>query len=457
MKDIKQEIFRAYDIRGLVNQDFDEEWVELLGKACGTFFQQNGWEQAVIGHDCRQSSPAYQKALINGLLSTGTDVIALDMVPTPVFYYAIKHLGLNAGLIITASHNPSQYNGFKIWGGEGTIHTDEIQKIYSIMTTGKFNEGNGTVSFLNIVPGYLQALTAQIKLSRPLKIVVDGGNGSGGEICAELLRKAGAEVIELYCKPDGNFPNHHPDPTIEENIADLKAAVLREKADFGLGLDGDADRIGVVSEKGETIFSDRLLALFARQVLAAHPKATIIGEVKCSHLVFQDIKNHGGCPIMSATGHSLIKAKMRETNALLAGEMSGHIFFADRYYGFDDASYAALRLAEILSKTDRPLSSFWDSWEKTVSTPEIRFDCRPGQEKKIMELAHKTFAAEYKPPVLQQIDGVRLNFPDGWGLLRASNTQPALVMRFEANSPKRLQEIRSIFETQVQIWQTQTN
>ncbi len=456
MKAIQQEIFRAYDIRGIVDQDFDEEWVKELGRACGTWFQKNGWKQAVVGHDCRKSSPAYQTALIEGLLATGTNVVALDMVPTPVFYYAIKHLNCQAGVIITASHNPSQYNGFKIWGGAGTIHTDQIQELYATMRSGNFAQGKGTVSFLNIVPTYLQELTSQIQLAHPLKIVVDGGNGSGGKICAELLRQAGAEVVELYCEPDGNFPNHHPDPTIEKNIVDLKAAVAREKADFGVGLDGDADRIGTVDEQGRTIYSDRLLALFARQVLKKHPGATVIGEVKCSHLVYKDIADHGGNPIMAPTGHSLIKAKMRETNALLAGEMSGHIFFADMYYGFDDALYAALRLSQILSMTDRPLSSFWDTWQQTVSTPEIRVDCKAGQEKAIMELAKNAFCAKYDPPVLQQTDGIRLNFEDGWGLLRASNTQPSLVMRFEANSAERLEEIRGLIEKPVNKWLEET-
>ena len=413
MKAIQQEIFRAYDIRGIVDQDFDEEWIEQFGRACGTWFQKQGWPQAVVGHDCRTTSPAYQTALINGLLATGMNIVALDMVPTPVFYYAIKHLNCQAGVIITASHNPSQYNGLKIWGGEGTIHTDQIQRLYATMCSGLFTQGRGTVSFLNIVPSYLQELTNQIQLARPLKIVVDGGNGSGGKICAELLRQAGAEVVELYCEPDGNFPHHHPDPTIEKNITDLKVAVTREKADFGLGLDGDADRIGIVDEQGKTIYSDRLLALFARQVLDKHPGATIIGEVKCSHLVYKDIAEHSGKPIMAATGHSLIKARMRETNALLAGEMSGHIFFADNYYGFDDALYAALRLSQILSETNRPLSSFWNTWQPTVSTPEIRVDCKSGQEKKIMELAKNAFCARYQPPVLQQTDGIRLNFADG--------------------------------------------
>jgi len=450
MKEIKREIFRAYDIRGIVDKDFDGDWVEVLGKACGTYFLSLGYTHAVIGHDCRHSSPEYQKRLMDGLLSTGVDVTFLDMVATPLFYFAIKNLNLNAGVMITASHNPSDFNGFKVWAGESTIHTSEIQKIYEIMVGGDFAKGEGMASQLDIVPAYLEHLSERAKLSNPIKVVVDGGNGSAGLVCVELLKRLGAEVIPLYCEPDGDFPNHHPDPTVLKNITDLSKIVTEEKAHLGIGLDGDGDRIGVVDEKGHIVYGDKLLAIFARQVLEENPGTTVIGEVKCSHLLFKDIEKHGGKPLMWKTGHSLIKAKMKETGALLAGEMSGHMFFADRYYGFDDALYAAARLIEIVSKQpDMPLSSYLSDWPKTFNTPEIRMDCPEEIKFKVVSKAQAYFREKYN---IVDVDGVRIIFDDGWGLLRASNTQPVLVLRFEAESEKRLEEIRALIEQPLKKW-----
>ncbi len=452
MVPIKKEIFRAYDIRGVVDKDFDPDWVELFGKACGTYFTKRGYKDAVVGHDCRHSSPIYQKKLIEGLISTGINVIFLNMVPTPVFYYAIKKLNKKAGVMITASHNPPEFNGFKVWAGEDTIHTTEIEKLYNIMVSKDFVKGDGTANELDIVPDYIEELSKD-KISHPVKVVVDGGNGTAGEICSEILKRMGADVYSLYCEPDPNFPNHHPDPTVMENIQDLKNKVLEIGADLGIGLDGDGDRIGVIDEKGNVIYGDQLLAIYAREVLKEHKGAIVIGEVKCSHLLYQDIERHGGKPLMWKTGHSLIKAKMKEINAILAGEMSGHMFFADKYYGYDDAIYAAKRLIEIMSKyPNKKLSTYLEDWPKTYNTPEIRIDCPDSIKFEVVEKIKEYFKANVKDAEVIDVDGIRLNFKDGWGLVRSSNTQPVLVLRFEAETEERLKEIKEMFETQVKKW-----
>ncbi|PIE69140.1 MAG: phosphomannomutase [Deltaproteobacteria bacterium] len=451
MKQINQSIFRAYDIRGLVDKDFDEEWVETLGRACGTFFGKRGHSRAVVAHDCRLSSAAYQARMVQGLLDTGIHVTFVNMVATPLFYYAIKKLGFHAGVMITASHNPKEFNGFKIWEGESTIHTRDIQAIYAIMSQGDFIQGNGVATELDIEPAYLEDLASQTILERPFKVVVDGGNGSAGRTCVQLLERIGATVIPLYCEPDGTFPNHHPDPTVPDNVRDLQAAVLHHGAELGVGLDGDGDRIGVVDDRGNMLYGDKLLAIYAREVLKHHPKAVVIGEVKCSHLMYEDIARHGGTPIMWKTGHSLIKAKMQEAQALLAGEMSGHMFFADRYYGFDDALYAAQRLAEILAQQGaQPLSQRLASWPRTHNTPEIRMECPEGITFDVVRKAQDYFRKEGYD--INDVDGVRLTFKDGWGLLRASNTQPVLVLRFEAESEERLAEIRETIEGPLREW-----
>jgi phosphomannomutase/phosphoglucomutase len=450
MKPINQSIFKAYDIRGIVDKDFDGEWVETLGRACGTFFVSRGHKRAVVAHDCRHSSSGYQARMVQGLLDTGIHVTYVNMVATPLFYYAVKKLGFHAGVMITASHNPKEFNGFKVWEGESTVHTDDIQAIHSIMAAGDFARGDGMATEMDIEPAYLEELGAQTTLDRPFKVVVDGGNGSAGLVCVKLLERIGATVIPLYCEPDGNFPNHHPDPTVTDNVRDLQAAVLENKADLGVGLDGDGDRIGVIDEKGNIVYGDKLLAIYAREVLKNHPGATVIGEVKCSHLLYEDIARHGGNPVMWKTGHSLIKAKMKETGALLAGEMSGHMFFADRFYGFDDALYAAQRLVEILAqKNQLPLSEWLSSWPVTCNTPEIRMDCPEGITFDIVRKAQEYFRNDFD---MNDVDGVRLTFKDGWALLRASNTQPVLVLRFEAESEQRLAEIRQIVEKPLHQW-----
>lgn len=450
MKPTSPGVFRAYDVRGLVDVDFDPEWVELFGRAAGAFFLRRGQTQAVVGHDCRLTSPEYQARLAAGLASSGLDVVCLGMVPTPVFYYAVKALGRKAGIVVTASHNPPEFNGFKVWSGETTIHTDAIREIYDIMAAGEFVSGAGIVCEHDIKPAYVEHVVEQMVLPRPVTVVVDGGNGAGGLICAEVLRQCGARVIPLYCEPDGRFPNHHPDPVVLGNVADLAARVVAEGADFGVGLDGDADRIGVVDGAGRLMYGDQILALYARAVLANHPGGTVIGEVKCSHLLYKDIAAHGGEPVMAATGHSLIKSRMRETGAILAGEMSGHMFFADRYYGFDDAIYAAARLAEIVAAARVPLAEMLADWPVTVNTPEIRMDCPDAIKFAVVERAKAYFRERYEDMI--DVDGVRLTFPDGWGLLRASNTQPVLVLRFEAETQQRLDAIRKLIEEPVAGW-----
>ncbi len=453
MKEIKKDVFRAYDIRGVVDKDFDEEWVEVLGKACGTYFQDKGYKKCVVGRDCRHSSPAYQKAMIKGLTSTGMDVIALPMVPTPIFYFSVKHLKLSAGVMITASHNPPEFNGFKVWAGMDTIHTTEIEHLYDIMKKGDFKKGSGFVSEFNPIPVYLDEVANGIEIKNQVKVVVDGGNGTSGNIAKKLFEKLGCEVYCLYCEPDPNFPNHHPDPTVLENIKDLRQKVVEIRAHVGVGFDGDGDRIGVVDEGGNILYGDQVLAIFAREVLKQNPGAKIIGEVKCSHLLYRDIEKHGGIPIMWKTGHSLIKAKMREENALLAGEMSGHMFFADRYYGYDDAMYAAARLLEIISKQpEKKLSTYLEDWPKTYNTPEIRMECPDNIKFEVVEKAKEYFKTHAQGGEVIDVDGIRINFKDGWGLIRASNTQPVLVLRFEAESKERLKEIREFFEKPLKEW-----
>jgi len=445
--------FRAYDIRGLVDEDFDSRSVEDLGRACGTYFRQHGLTRAVVGRDNRHSSTEYQASIVRGLADTGVDAVMLPMVPTPVFYQAVSSLGCRAGVMITASHNPSEYNGFKVWTGEDTIHTHELQEIRQILESGEFETGEGVASELDPVEEYLQEITAGIQLRDPVRVVVDGGNGSAGNVCASLLERIGAEVIPIYCEPDPDFPNHHPDPTVMENIRDLRQAVLDNGAHAGIGMDGDGDRIGVVDERAGVLYGDQLLAIFARDMLRHHPGAYVIGEVKCSHLLFQDIQEHGGQPIMWKTGHSLIKDKMRQVGAKLAGEMSGHMFFADRYYGFDDAIYAAARLTEIMSRdVDKPLSGYLANWPETHNTPEIRLECPDSIKFQVVDKAVEYFKGLSGDFEVLDVDGVRINFRDGWGLVRASNTQAVLVMRFEAETEDRLREIREFFESPLQGW-----
>lgn len=448
MRPIESHVFRAYDIRGLIDVDFDAEWVYRLGLACGAAYREKGFLTAVVGHDCRKSSPGYAEALVKGITQTGVSVIDIGMAPTPFVYYAVKHYGLFAGVMVTASHNPAEYNGFKIWCGDSTLYTEGIAAIRDTMRNNVFPEGSGTVAKRDIFPEYLADVVSRVRIAKRLKVVIDGGNGAGGEYCARLFERLGAEVVRLFCDPDGSFPNHHPDPVVEGNMKQLQAAVRDAKADFGIGLDGDGDRLGAVDETGRLLFGDELLALFAREVLERKKGAVILGDVKCSHRLFRDVEAHGGKGVMCATGHSFMKAKLRELSAELGGEMSGHMFFADRWYGFDDALYAATRLLEIMAANGQPLSARL-AWPPGFVTPELHMDCPDTAKEAVVRKAREYFGARYET---LEIDGVRLVFPDGWGLVRASNTQPVLVLRFEAESAERLEEIRAIVETPLAAW-----
>ena len=441
-------VFRAYDIRGIVDRDFDEAWVRELGKACGAYFAGLRIEDVVVGHDCRHSSPAYHEALTEGLLASGRNVLSIGEVPTPAFYYAVKTLGRRGGVMITASHNPADYNGFKIWAGESTIHNEEIQKIRAIFEAGNFVSGRGVASRHNILPDYTADIISRFAPIRPVKVVADGGNGMGGPSCVEVLRALGADVVPLYCEPDGNFPNHRPDPVVETNMEALKARVREENAAFGIGLDGDADRIGVVDETGRLLFGDELLSLYARELLARKPGSVVIGDVKCSSRLFDDIREHGGKPMMWTTGHSIIKARMRETGAPLAGEMSGHMFFADGWHGFDDAIYGAARLTALFAAQDLPMSRL-PGWPPAFATPEVNLPCPDDVKFAVVEKAKAHFRSRHETI---EIDGARVVFPHGWGLVRASNTQPVLVTRFEADSPEALDAIRREMEDPLRRW-----
>lgn len=435
-------IFRAYDIRGIAGQDFDESWVEQLGKACGTRFLAAGETSAVVAHDCRLTSPAYYQALIRGLSSTGLDIIRIGMVPSPCLYFAVRTLHRHAGVMITASHNPSEYNGFKIWLGETTLFEEGIQDIRRIMERGEFAHGAGLISDMDILPAYVDDVVTRLGPCAPFKVVLDAGNGAGGPVCLEVLRRMGAEVIPLYCDPDGRFPNHHPDPVKEENMLALRAAVLEHKADIGLGLDGDGDRVGAMDSTGRLLYGDELVAIYARDLLSRHPGALILGDIKCSQRLFDDIIARGGQPEMCRTGHSVVKARLREVNGLLAGELSGHMFHAENWYGFDDATYSAARLLAVLTRLKLPLSAL-PGWPPACNTPELNLPCPDASKFDVVSRVQAHFRALYP---MSDIDGARVSFPDGWGLVRASNTSPSLVLRFEASTPAALARIRAEME-----------
>ncbi len=442
------EIFREYDIRGLAEKDFDKEFALLLGKVHGTAIAETGGRRVSVGRDCRATSDAYAEAVIAGFVAAGLQVYDLGVCPTPLLYFSLFHLDLDGGIEVTASHNPSEYNGFKICLGKDTLYGTQIQKIRAKMEKRQFREkAGGKLERFEILSPYHQHLLNDVpKLQRPLKVVVDAGSGAGGPVGPPLFRKLGCAVWEIACVPDGRFPVHHPDPTVPENLALLIEKVREEKADVGIAYDGDADRIGAVDEKGNILWGDELLILFARDVLKRNPHAVIISEVKCSQRLYDDIAKHNGTAIMWKAGHSLLKAKMKETQALLAGEMSGHMFFKERYFGYDDAIYASLRLLEILARSDRPLSALLDDLPKSVFTPELRVDCPDDKKFAVAEKATNYFRRHYD---VIDVDGVRIKFPDGWGLIRASNTQPALVLRFEASSTEKLNEYRAIIDSKL--------
>lgn len=444
---VDQNIFRQYDIRGVWGKDLTEEAVDAIGRAFSVYLKDSLKTDSItatIGMDARQSSPNIVGILKGALNSSGINVVDLGMCPTPLQYFSLFRLDVQGGIMVTGSHNPPQFNGMKLSLGRETLFGDKIQEISRLIKQGARTEGKGTLSGHDIVSEYKGYMRGGFQRLDGLKVVVDAGNGTGGLTGPDIMRALGAEVTELYCEPDGRFPNHHPDPVILDNLKDLIARVKSEKAHVGIGYDGDADRIGVIDESGGVVWGDKLMIIFARDILRENPGASIIGEVKCSQTLYDDIREKGGNPIMWKTGHSLIKDKMRKTGALLAGEMSGHIFFADRYFGFDDAVYASLRLLEILSRKGGPFSvrKLLEGVPETFSTPEIRVDCPDDRKFKVVEKVKGSFK-DY--PVID-IDGVRVNFPDGWGLIRASNTQPALVLRFEAKTPEALQRIRGFVE-----------
>jgi phosphomannomutase / phosphoglucomutase len=443
-------IFREYDIRGIAGKDLDEEKMERMGLAYCSFLRSKKHRTIVVGRDGRLSSKSYSRALIDGIVAGGLNVIDIGEVPSPVLYYALNVLDVDGGFMLTASHNPGNYNGLKIAVGHLTIFGEQIQKFRKVVESGNFKTTSKpvTITRMDLAPRYEKRILRDIKLKRPLKVVVDAGNGVGGVVAVPLFEAMGCEVIPLYCDVDGTFPNHHPDPTKKENLKALIRTVKKHKADVGIGFDGDVDRIGGCDDQGNMLSGDRLLALFARQILKEKPGATIIGEVKCSRNMYQDIEKHGGTPLMWRTGHSHIKAAMIDHKAQLAGEMSGHIFFKHRWYGFDDAIYSAARLLEIVAAGKKPLSAHLATIPEWPITPEIEIDCPDNRKFDVVKEATHYFQKELGLDVVT-IDGARVEFPDGWGLLRASNTSPKLIMRMEAETPARLKEIRKLIESKV--------
>ena len=452
-------IFREYDIRGIVGASLNDETVETLARAIGTFLKRHGSTRIAIGYDARESSPRFCDLLTDALNEVGCNVVLIGMVPTPVLYHTVFTRDVDGGVMITGSHNPPDHNGFKICLGKHTLFGSQIQEIREIAMSeppaSAGGEQRGRIERLEVLDNYISDIVSRVELGgcrsphevrasqtqpRTLKVVIDAGNGMGGVTAVPGYKKLGIELTELFTEPDSTFPNHHADPTVEENLRDLIAKVKETGADVGIAFDGDADRIGIVDETGRIIWGDELMVLFSREILKRRPGSTIIAEVKCSQTLFDDIEAHGGKPIMWKAGHSIIKAKMKETGAALAGEMSGHIFFEDRFYGFDDACYAGARLLEILSNTDRPLSQLLADLPKTFSTPEIRVDCPDETKFEVARRVGEHFAALGHQ--VNTIDGARITFENGWGLVRPSNTQALLVLRFEADTEENLTEIR---------------
>ncbi len=445
---ISPTIFREYDIRGVVDQDLTEEAVHLIGRGLGTMVRGAGGGRVVVGRDCRLSGERFAGRMIAGLLSTGVDVVDVGVVPTPLTYFAANTLDLDGLCMITGSHNPPEYNGLKVGVGKTTLHGVEIQNLRKLVDSERFARGAGRTRAHDIVGPYQKYVRENLRMGpRKLKVVIDAGNGTGGVVAVPIFESLGIEVVPLFLEMDGRFPNHHPDPTVEKNLVQLRAKVLEVKADLGIAYDGDADRVGAIDEEGRVLWGDQLMILFSRALLEENPGAAIVGEVKCSMNLYDDIARRGGRPIMWKAGHSLIKAKMKEEGALLAGEMSGHIFFAHRWFGFDDAIYSSARLLELVSHTGARLSALLSDVPRTYASPEIRLDCPDDKKFEIVRRAQDYFASRYDAIT---VDGVRVTFPDGWGLVRASNTQPLLVLRFEATDEKRLAEIERLVTDKVQ-------
>ncbi|RKH63108.1 phosphomannomutase/phosphoglucomutase [Corallococcus aberystwythensis] len=443
-------IFREYDIRGLVDKDLTIEVVELLGLGLGTMIRRKGGTSIVVGRDCRESSTRFRDALAKGLTATGLDVYDVGVVPTPLTYFAANTLPVDGLAMITGSHNPKEFNGFKIGAGKTTFHGPEIKELRRLIEAKDFATSNkpGKVTPFDIITPYNHFIRQTVKVGRKgMKIVIDAGNGTGGAIAVPLFEAMGFDVVPLFCEMDADFPNHHPDPTVVENLQDLIKKVKEVNAEVGIAYDGDSDRIGVIDDQGNVLWGDQLMVLFSRYVLKESPGAAIIGEVKCSYTMYDDIAKHGGRPIMWKAGHSLIKSKMKEEHAELAGEMSGHIFFKHRYFGFDDAVYASARLLEILTHEKQSMSQLLSDVPKTFASPELRFDTT--EEKKFAMVKRATEILRDAGHKVVDVDGVRVTFPDGWGLIRASNTQPILVLRYEASTEARVKEIQALIEKTV--------
>ncbi len=441
--EVSPAIFRAYDIRGVVDEVLTPDVVREVGKAFGSECEAQGQKRVVVARDGRLSGPALSEALIDGLMSTGRQVIDIGMVPTPVLYYATYKLETGTGVMITGSHNPPNYNGLKMMMAGASLYGEAIQRLYQRIAGHEVCTGEGTLESVGILDEYIQRVVGDIQLARPMKIGVDCGNGVPGLIAADLLRKLGCEVVEMFSEVDGRFPNHHPDPSKVENLQDLIRAVDEHKLQLGLAFDGDGDRVGVIDNTGQIIWPDRQMILYSRDILSRHPGAKIIYDVKCSRHLGQAIQEAGGEPEMWKTGHSIVKARMRETGALLGGEMSGHIFFKERWYGFDDALYTAGRLLEILSKDNRPVCDIFAELPDSLNTPELNVSFEEGEHFKFMaKLVQKS---QFPGAKVTTIDGIRVDFDDGWGLVRASNTTPSLVIRFEAENQQALERIQAQF------------
>ena len=439
---MNSEIFREYDIRGMVEEDLTDEVVTNIGRAVATYMVERGKRAAAIGRDCRLSSEHFRDLLVEAMVKGGLDVTDLGIVPTPLFYFSLFNLDADGGVMVTGSHNPPEFNGFKVAFDRTTLYGPEIQSLGSIIEEERFVRGTGSYSqYPHIVKDYYRFLRGNLKLDKRLRVAVDAGNGTAGVVACPIMEEMGQEVIPIFSDMDGHFPNHFPDPTVEKNMETLIKTVLDRGTDVGIGYDGDGDRIGVIDEKGTIIWGDYLMIIFAREMLKEHRGAAFVSEVKCSKNLYADIEKRGGKAVMWKAGHSLIKKKMKEVDAILGGEMSGHMFFADKFFGYDDAVYASLRLLEIMGKQSIPLSRFLSDLPKTYSTPEIRVDCPERLKFPVVQ----ALTAYYKQKfTVIDIDGVRVSQTDGWGLVRASNTQPILVLRFEADTGSALDRIQNM-------------
>ncbi|MEA1881481.1 MAG: phosphomannomutase/phosphoglucomutase [Candidatus Marinimicrobia bacterium] len=433
-------IFREYDIRGKVSDDFPPDVVERLGKGFGTFIKRGGGQEIALSGDVRLTTPSLIEQYKKGILSTGVDVINIGILPTPANYYSMFLLDVAGAVQITGSHNPPEFNGFKMSRNKKAVFGTSIQEIRSIIENKDYETGEGSEATYDILKKYKRMIAAKIDVMKPLRVVMDCGNAAGAICAPEIFKNLNVELTELYCDVDGTFPNHHPDPTVEANLADLVNRMKTGDYDIGIAFDGDADRVGVVDETGEVVWADQLMALFLPEVLEEGDE--ILYDVKCSQALEEMIVKYGGKPVMWKTGHSLIKQRMSELNCKLGGEMSGHIFFADDYFGYDDAIYVAARIVQTLSRTDKKLSELKAELPKYYSTPEMRLEAESDEEKfRIADEAVAYFTENYD---CSTVDGVRIQFGDGWGLVRSSNTQPVIVCRFEANNPERMEEIQSI-------------